>query len=494
MAILSLWLAEHQMNKVFEERLFDFGKSKPILPLKDAGQITRANATRVDWNAVCPISKKDEVYVIGNPPYLGSRNQDKDQKEDMKFVFYKDYKTLDYIAAWFFKGAKYIEGNNAKCAFVSTNSICQGLSVLMNWPKILNDQIEIDFAHQSFKWTNNAKGNAGVTVIILGLRNRSTKPKYLFNDSLRKEAKNINAYLLDANDYYIKELAKPSSALKPMMKGNAAIDDGNFLFNTEEEAISFKTKYPEQSYLVREFIGSNELINGNKRFCLWLKDAKTSDVISNPEIKQRVENVKLFREKSPKAQTRKYAEKPTLFMEDRQPESEYLMIPVVSSENRTYIPIGFLNKEVIANYSSFILPNATPLEFSVLTSRMHMVWVRNVGGKLEERLRYSAKLCYNTFPFPDISTKQKENLNLYVFAILDERAKHNKTMAQLYNPLTMPKGLLKAHQELDTAIEQCYRLQPFKNDTERLEYLFKQYEEMLQKDTLFAKVKKTKKK
>ncbi|OFV15360.1 DNA methyltransferase [Sphingobacterium sp. HMSC13C05] len=495
MAILSLWLAEHQMNKVFEERLFDYGKSKPILPLKEAGQIKQGNATRKDWNEVCPISKKDEVYIIGNPPYLGSRNQTKDQKDDLKIVFSKDYKTLDYIAAWFYKGAKYIEGYNAKCAFVSTNSICQGLSVLMNWPRILNDQIEIDFAHQSFKWINNAKGNAGVTVIILGLRNRSIKPKYLFNDNLRKEAKNINAYLLDANNYYIKELAKPSSILKPMMKGNAAIDDGNFLFNTEEEAVNFKTKYPEQSYLVREFIGSNELINGNKRFCLWLKEAKENDVISNPEIKQRVEKVKLFRAKSPKAQTRKYAEKPTLFMEDRQPESEYLMIPVVSSENRTYIPIGFLNKEVIANYSSFILPNATPLEFAVLTSRMHMVWVRNVGGKLEERLRYSAKLCYNTFPFPDITIKQKENLNLYVFAILDERAKHpSKTMAQLYNPTTMPKDLLQVHQELDTAIEQCYRLQPFKNDTERLEYLFKQYEEMLQKDTLFAKQKPSRKK
>jgi hypothetical protein len=433
--------------------------------------------------------------VIGNPPYLGSRNQNKEQKDDLKIVFSKDYKTLDYIAAWFYKGAKYIEGYNAKCAFVSTNSICQGLSVLMTWPRILSDQIEIDFAHQSFKWLNNAKGNAGVTVIILGLRNLSAKPKYLFNGNLRKEVKNINAYLLDANDYYIKELAKPNSKLKIMMKGNAAIDDGNFLFKTEEEAINFKEKYPEQSYLVREFIGSNELINGNKRYCLWLKDAKANDVSSNSEIKQRVEKVKLFREKSPKAQTMKYAERPTLFMEDRQPESEYLMIPVVSSENRTYIPIGFLNKEVIANYSSFILPDATPLEFAVITSRMHMVWVRNVGGKLEERLRYSAKLCYNTFPFPDITTKQKENLNLYVFAILDERAKHpSKTMAQLYNPTTMPKGLLQAHQELDTAIEKCYRLQPFKNDTERLEYLFKQYEEMLQKDTLFAKQKQARKK
>lgn len=495
MAILSLWLAEHQMNRVFEDTLFDFGKSKPILPLKEAGQITQGNATRVDWKVACPITEKDEVYIIGNPPYLGARNQIKEQKDDLKIVFGTEYRNLDYIAAWFYKGANYIKRNNAKCAFVSTNSICQGLSVSLTWQRILNEFIEIDFAYHSFKWINNAKGNAGVTVIILGLRNRSTKPKYIFIDNLRKEAKNINAYLLDASDIYISERSKPSIKLQPMMKGNAAIDDGNFLFNTEENAINFKIKHPKQAYLVREFIGSNELINGNKRFCLWLKDSEASDIISNPEIKQRVENVKLFREKSPKAQTRKYAEKPTLFMEDRQPESEYLMIPVVSSENRTYIPIGFLNKEIIANYSSFILPNATPIEFALLTSRMHMVWVRNVGGKLESRYRYSAKLCYNTFPFPDLTTKQKENLNLYVFAILDERAKHpSKTMAQLYNPLTMPKDLLQAHKELDTAIEQCYRLQPFKSDTERLEYLFKQYEEMIKKDTLFGKQKKTRKK
>ncbi|HXS58683.1 MAG TPA: DNA methyltransferase [Hanamia sp.] len=494
MAILSLWLAEHQMNKVFEEQLFDYGRSKPILPLKQAGKIIQRNAAREDWKSVCSLGKDDEVYIIGNPPYLGARNQDEEQKKDLEFVFRTDYKSLDYVSIWFYKGAKYIDGQNAQLAFVSTNSVCQGLSVALTWRRILNKNIEIGFAYQSFKWTNNAKGSAGVTVIIMSLRNKSTKPKYLFNGNLRKDAKNINGYLLNASDFYIDELAKPISKIQPMMKGNAAIDDGNFLFNTEEEANAFKAKYPKQANLVREFIGSDELINGFKRYCLWLKDAKINDIETNPDIKQRVEKVKTWRKKSPKAQTRRFAEKPTLFMEDRQPDSDYLMIPVVSSERRDYIPIGFLTKEIIANYSSYILPNATAYEFGVIHSKMHMVWVDAVGGKLKTDYRYSAKLCYNTFPFPEITIKQKENLNLYVFAILDERAKHpEKTMAQLYDPDKMPKGLKQAHEELDRAIEQCYRLQPFTSDTERLEYLFKMYEEMSKSGTLFKKQTKIKK-
>lgn len=493
MAILSLWLAEHQMNKVFEERLAGFGESKPILPLKEAGQIVQGNSCRRDWKEVCPIGMDEEVYIIGNPPYLGARNQDDEQKEDMKFVFHNDYKSLDYVSAWFYKGAKYIDGYNAKLAFVSTNSVSQGLLVSLIWQRVLNHNIEIAFAYQSFKWINNAKGNAGVTVVIIGLRNISTKPKYLFFDTLKKEVKNINAYLYDANNFYINEKSKPISNLQSMMKGNAAIDNSNFIFASTEEANIFKTKYPEQAYLVREFIGSEELIRGHKRFCLWLKDASPKDIDNNSEIKERVENVCKWRKQSPKQQTRNYADKPTLFMEDRQPDSDYLMIPVVSSEKRDYIPIGFLDKSIIANYSSFILPNANTIEFAILTSRMHMVWVRAVGGRLKTDYRYSAKLCYNTFPFPNISEKQKENLNLYVLSILDERAKHPaKTMAQLYDPDTMPAGLKKAHQELDEAIERCYRLQPFTSDTGRLEYLFKLYEEMSTRDTLFAKSAKRK--
>ena len=492
MAILSLWLAEHQMNRIFEEMLFDYGKSKPILPLKEAGQIQQGNATRRKWNEVCPITEKDEVYVIGNPPYLGSRNQDKAQKDDMKLVFSKDYKSLDYIAAWFYKGANYIKENNAKCAFVSTNSVCQGDQVALTWSRILSDKIEIDFAYQSFKWINNAKGNAGVTVIILGLRNVSNQPKYLFVNNFRTKVKNINPYLVDASDLVVSKKEKSISKFPEMNFGNMPADNGNFLF-TEEEKNDFIKKEPKAEKWIKPILSAHEFLNGKKRFCLWLEGVDKDEYDKLPLVKDRVDKNEIVRLNSSRPQLAKI---PHLFAQITQPEGkDFILIPRHSSENRDYIPIGYFNSSYKASDSNLIIATNEPWLFGVVTSRMHMVWVRNVGGKLKTDYRYSAKLCYNTFPFPDITTKQKENLNLYVFAILDERAKHpSKTMAQLYHPDTMPKGLLKAHQELDTAIEQCYRLQPFKNDTERLEYLFKQYEEMVKKDTLFDKQKKTIKK
>ncbi|HTO14441.1 MAG TPA: DNA methyltransferase [Edaphocola sp.] len=493
MAILSLWLAEHQMNKVFEERLFDYGKSKPILPLKEAGQIKQGNATRVDWNIVCPISSTDEVYVIGNPPYLGARLQDAEQKKDMDFVFakFKKYRDLDYINCWIYKGAEYISGLNAKCAFVTTNSICQGQQVPLIWPHIISKGIEIDFAHQSFKWTNNAKGNAGVTVIIVGLRNISNEPKYLFTDNFRKLAKNINPYLLDGSNTVVSARSKPLSNFPEMKFGNMPNDGGGLIF-TEEEYDQLIERFPKAKTYMRLLLGSAEFIRGSKRYCLWIEHNQLNEAIQIPEIAKRIQKTELHRLNSKDTGTNRLGERSHQFRDRNTAKESQLIIPSVSSESRQYIPCGYLNNTTIVSNSAQVIYDAEPYMFAIINSRMHMVWVRNIGGKLKTDYRYSKDICYNTFPFPDITTKQKENLNLYVFAILDERAKHpSKTMAQLYNPSTMPKGLLQAHQELDTAIEQCYRLQPFKNDTERLEYLFKQYEEMLQKDTLFAKQKKS---
>ena len=235
MAILSLWLAEHQMNLYFDEKLEGFGKSEPILPLKQAGNIVAGNAARKNWEEVCPKNEGDEIYIIGNPPYLGSRNQDAEQKADMEFVFRKDYKNLDYVFIWFYKGAKFIRNCNAQLAFVSTNSVCQGLLVALTWPRILNDNIEISFAHQSFKWTNNAIGNAGVTVIIVGLRNKSTKPKYLYNNNIRREAKNVNAYLLDSADIIIVPRNKSISGFPSLPKGNMPYDGGNLILTDFEK-------------------------------------------------------------------------------------------------------------------------------------------------------------------------------------------------------------------------------------------------------------------
>lgn len=491
MAILSLWLAEHQMNKVFEEMLFDYGRSKPILPLKQAGKITQGNSARLDWKTVCPIAKEEEVYIIGNPPYLGSRNQVEEQKDDMKFVFRNDYKSLDYVSIWFYKGAKYIENQNAQLAFVSTNSICQGEQVAITWSRILNELIEIGFAYQSFKWNNNAKGNAGVTVIVVSLRNQTNKPKYIYTTNTRKEAKNINVYLLDASNAYVVGKTLPLSKLPIMTYGNMPLEGGFLRFEGNEKEKILSVKGIEK--FVKKVIGGDEFLKGNERYAFWIEDKDLKEALKFKEIKDRIEKVKHFRINGGEVAVT-LAEKSHQFRYRHIPKKQQIIVPCTSSEERDYIPIGVFDNSYISLNSVQTIYDSEPWLFGVIHSKMHMVWVNAVGGKLETRYRYSAKLCYNTFPFPDITLKQKENLNLYVFAILDERAKHpEKTMAQLYDPDKMPKGLKQAHEELDRAIEQCYRLQPFTSDTERLEYLFKMYEEMCKSGTLFEKQKKPKK-
>ena len=454
MAILSLWLAEHQMNKVFEEMLYDYGKSKPILPLKQAGKIVQANAARVDWTAVCPIDTADEVYVIGNPPYLGARVQDEEQKKDMAIVFngISGYNNMDYISCWFFKGKNYIDGYNAKVAFVSTNSITQGEQVALLWPHIISEKIEIGFAYQSFKWTNNAKGNAGVTVIILSLRNTSSESKYIFSGNTRKEAKNINPYLLDAPNAIIVGRSKPLSAFPEMNFGSMPNDNGNLILD-ETEKQNLVSQFPEIKLFIKKMMGAEDFIKGITRYCLWIDDLETKEAKTIKPIAERIEKVKILRENSTRAATRKLATIPFRFGEVRHQETDSIIIPRHSSESREYIPIGFLNSETIIGDSALAIYDAQPWLFGVIHSKMHMVWVNAVGGKLKTDYRYSAKLCYNTFPFPGISLKQKENLNLYVFAIMDERARHpEKTMAQLYDPDKMPKGLRQAHEELDRAV------------------------------------------
>lgn len=496
MAILSLWLAEHQMNRIFEEMLFDYGKSKNILPLKEAGQITHANATRENWNNACPINKEDEVYIIGNPPYLGYGKQDENQKEDMSIVFsrIKNYKKLDYIACWFYKATNYIQDTKAKYAFVTTNSITQGEQIALLWPLILSKEQEIDFAHQSFKWTNNAKGNAGVSVVIIGIRNNEITDKFLYNQNLKQSVKNISPYLTDTKNIIVTKRTKPISSLPIMMKGSQPTDGGNLLLSQKEkdDLIGVCSSVKQ---IIKPFIGTKEFIDNVKKYCLWFDDAEVESMSNCEEIKKRLDGVTVMRLNSTKSATNKLASSPHRFGEIRYFNKEVIIVPIITSVRRNYIPCGILDENNVVSNTAQAVYDFEPYVFGLISSRMMVVWVKAVGGKFKTDYIFSSSICYNTFPFPEISNKQKENLNLYVFAILDERAKHpSKTMAQLYNPDTMPKGLLQAHQELDTAIEQCYRLQPFKNDTERLDYLFKQYEEMAKKDTLFAKQKKTRKK
>src|SRR5690554_1142399 len=379
MAILSLWLAEHQMNQVFENELMDYGKSKPILPLKEAGNITYGNAARVDWETVCPknntsTGSADEIYIIGNPPYLGARIQDAEQKKDISLNFpkLKGANNLDYIFIWFYKGAKYIEGINAKIGLVSTNSVCQGEQVSLLWPEILNDKIEIDFAYQSFKWTNNAKSNAGVTVIIVGLRNTSNKPKWLFTESIAKEVKNINAYLLDSDNIYITPKTKSISNLPEMNFGNMPNDGGGLILN-QEEFDEIKSTVPNSKTFLKKFIGAEEFLKGKNRYCLWFKSDNYKEFEKYPIIKSRFDKVFSHRNESKREATNKLKEVYFSFGEVRFKETDSIIVPRHSTENRDYIPLGFFNSDTIIADSALAIYDAQPWLFGVLHSKMHMV-------------------------------------------------------------------------------------------------------------------------
>ncbi len=485
-AMLSLWLAEHQMNKYFEEEL-EMGKSLPILPLKSSGRIFQGNATRLKWENICPKEVEDEIYLLGNPPYYGTRNQQKEHKEDMYFVFkgIKNYKSLDYISCWFYKATHYIDLINAKYAFVTTNSICQGDQLNILWNKVLKNK-EIFFTYEPFKWTNNAKGNAGVTVVIIGIRNLNKDNKFILNSHSRTIVKNINPYLVEGPDILIGRQSKPLNGLTTMIKGSIPADGGHLILSEEE--YNNLIKIPKLDSIIKKFVGAQELIRGLKRWCLIIREDDLELINNIPEIQSRLEGVRKMRLNSTKEATVKLAETPHKFAEDRYMNKPAIVIPCVTSEQRDYIPIDFLENGPVIYASAQAIYDPELWVFGVVNSRMHMTWVKAVAGRLDNRIRYSSTLCYNTFPFPKISEKEKERINLHVFSVLEERENHpEKTMAQLYDPDKMPAGLRKAHKELDEAVERCYRLKPFENDTERLEYLFKEYEKMINKNTLLEK-------
>ncbi|RLC21172.1 MAG: class I SAM-dependent DNA methyltransferase [Deltaproteobacteria bacterium] len=479
-AKLSLWLAEHQMNLAFKEV---FGKTRPTLPLQDGGNIVCGNATRLDWEEVCPKDEGYEIYILGNPPYLGARNQSEEQKADMSYVFddHKDYKDSDYVCCWFLKGVEYIHGVNSAFAFVSTNSISQGEQAAYLWPRVLV-RVEIGFAYQSFKWTNNAKGNAGVTCVIVGIRNISNKPKFIFSENASDIVKNISPYLHDGRNTVVHRTKQPRSQMPKMVMGNMARDGGNLILSGEEAA-SMKKDFPESLSLIRKLYGANEFLNSGPRWCLWISDDNLKLAKNIRPITERINNVYKFRIKSKAKTTRQYSSIPHKFAQRSHKPGSSIIVPRVSSERREYIPFGFLDDESIISDSAQTVHCAEPYIFAVISSRMHMTWVRTVAGRLKTDYRYSSALCYNTFPFPDISEAQKNILEDHVFKVLDEREKHpEKTMAQLYDPDNMPDGLRQAHHEMDMAVEQYYRKRPFENDEERLEYLFNLYEEMIEEE------------
>jgi len=494
-AILSLWLAEHQMNQEFFK---EFGRTKPALPLKETGNIVHGNATRIDWEQVCPKDENNEIYVMGNPPYVGFKMQSPEQKKDMDLIFdgIEDYKSLDYISCWFYKACLFMN-DNVRVAFVTTNSICQGSQVPMLWPHLFPFDIEIFFAYTSFQWSNNAKNNAGVSVSIIGLRKNSPKPKYLFVENLKKMASNINAYLIDYPNIIISKRKTVLSNLPKISDGSGALDGGNLVLSDIEKNEITKN-YPDSTKYIRQLMGSEELINNIIRWCLWIEDEDLQNARTIQPIRERIDAVKKVRLNGG-TRGKTCLNTPHRFAWINQPKNAQIIIPTVSSERREYIPISYIDKEIVVINSASIIHDPAPYVFGIITSKIHNVWVKTIAGKLENRIRYTSAVCYNTFPFPSISQSQIQEIERNVYQIIEEREKHSeKTLAQLYDPDKMPVDLREAHHQNDLAVERCYRSKPFESDEERLEYLFKLYEQMIaeerEKGTLFEAETKTKKK
>jgi len=499
-AILSLWLAQHQMNMKFKEVL---GQGNPTLPLKESGHIVHGNATRLNWEQICPKKDGDEIYILGNPPYLGGKSQSAEQKKDIESTFHgnKNFKELDYIGCWFFLASKYLHPTS-KFAFVTTSSICEGSQVEQIWPLIVDMNNEIFFAYSPFNWTNNAKSKAGVTCSIIGVRKRSSQKKYFYNKSIKKQVDRINGYLTTGSEIYVTKRLTSLSQLPPMITGNSPYE-GGFLLLDRSEKDALLTGYPQATTLLKRIVGSSELLNDLERWCLWIDDKKLSIANNIPPIKERIEKVKEFRVNGGEV-ARGLVHKPHQFRYTHSCRNSQVVVPRVSSSRRQYIPISFLDSSVIISDSAQAIYDPELYVFSIISSKMHMLWVRLTSGKLRGDIRYLSALSYNTFPFPSISALQKQELEKHVYRILGERELYpEKTLAQLYDPEKMSDGLQEAHRQNDLSIDRCFRSKPFENDEERLEYLFKLYEEMVAAEqangTLFAsrgsrgKKKKTKK-
>jgi type I restriction-modification system DNA methylase subunit len=510
-AILSLYLAKHQMNIDFEQQ---FGKEIKLIPLKDNANIVHGDSTLLDWNDVCPnVPHKneikttseqsaliefesdqpeldlhdehwDEIYLIGNPPYLGSSLQDKDQKAAMARVFkdFKNYKNLDFIAPWFKLGADYIDGTQAKLAFVSTNSICQGEQVALLWPYIFDQNVEIGFAHSSFKWTNGARNVAGVTVVIIGLRSPSKAPKYLYDQGIRSEVESINAYLSEGENIIVVKRSKPLSDIPRMGYGCKPVDGGNLIFDTEtmQRAVA---QNPGLEKYMRKFVSGQDYLNQKIRWCLWISDVDFEDAYRYDFVKERVDAVRDFRLGSKDKGAQDMAKKSYQFREFVMPPENSILVPSTSSERREYIPIDYLPRDVVANNASFVVSSAPLHVFAFISSRMHMVWQRAVGGALETRLRYSSALVYNTFPVRPLLDHEQKELATKARNVIFARENHSeKTLAELYDPDKMPEDLREAHEKLDLAVDRLYRSKPYNSDEERLADLFALYEQMIERE------------
>lgn len=477
-AKVGMWLIDHQMNTIVAEY---FGIYYARLPLKQSAKIINGNALTINWDSL--VSKNDLSYILGNPPFVGARYMNKDQKNELLNVLgsINGAGNLDYVAAWFKKAAEFMNGSESLAAFVSTNSITQGEQVKLLWNVLFERyKIQINFAYQTFKWSNEAKGNAAVHCVIIGFSNHVIDRKKIIYDenSTKTYAKIINPYLIDAPTVFISRRSLPLCDVPHMVFGSMA-NDGGFLILNKEEKNGILKHEPIAAKYIHTFMMGNEFINKIERYCIWLVGATPSELKKMPLVMERVYNVQKIRSQSKRIATKALSNTPSLFGEIRQPNSTYIAIPKVSSERRRYIPIGFLEPEVIAGDKLFLIPNANLYHFGILTSLAHMAWIRTVAGRLKSDYSYSNTIVYNNFPWPEPTDQQKQNIEKTAKEVLDARALYPDTsLADLYNSLTMPIELLKAHNKLDKAVMVAYSSKRFKNEAEIVEYLINRYQEL----------------
>ncbi|MBK6945588.1 MAG: class I SAM-dependent DNA methyltransferase [Flavobacteriales bacterium] len=483
-AQVAMWLIDHQMNQRVSAA---FGEYMVRIPLRASATIACANALQLDWQSLLPEGERYD-YILGNPPFIGSKLMTPEMRTDLLAIFpgVKGAGTLDYVSGWYGLAAHYVQayGNKTtRAAFVSTNSITQGEQVGALWGPLLAKGIKIHFAHRTFRWNNEARGVAAVHCVIVGFADFDVSKKRLFNYADERSepeeviVNNLNPYLVDGPDVVIRSRSKPLCVVPEIGIGNKPIDGGNYLFTDEEKAEFIKLEPGSEKYFKR-WLGSDEFINGWQRWCLWLGDAAPGELRQFPEVLKRIDAVRRVRLASVSAPTRKIADTPTRFHVENMPRKEYLIIPEVSSERRTFIPIGFETPNTLASNLVKILPDASLYHFGMLSCTMHNAWMRNVCGRMKSDYRYSKDIVYNNYPWPEQPTAaQKATVEKAAQGVLDARAQFPKaSLADLYDPLTMPPALLKAHHALDKAVDKCYRPQPFTTDAKRVEFLFELYE------------------
>jgi hypothetical protein len=481
-AEVAMWLMDHQMNVILSK---EFGQYYARLPLKQSANILHGNALQTNWETIIPKTKLN--YILGNPPFSGKQYQTKEQKDEMKQIFkgVKGTGVLDFVTAWYLQAAKYIQNTKIKVAFVSTNSISQGEQVGILWEELFNKyRIKIHFAHRTFQWNNMAKGKAAVHVVIIGFAAYDVGKKLLYEyESIKgepHEAKvaNINPYLVQGKDVYVLKRRKPLCKVGEMSYGSMP-NDGGHLILSDEEYRKLIEECPSAKIYIRRFVMGYELINNVARWCLWLHRVPPEKIKKIPCLLKRIEAVRNKRLSSTRKATRQLASTPYLFGEIRQPKVNYIALPAVSSETRKYVPIEILNPEIIAGNKVFTIPDSNLYYFGMLTANMHMTWMRHISGKLKSDYNYSNLLVYNNFPWPKNPTEaQKQKIEKLAQDVLDTRKKYpQSSLADLYDPLTMPPDLVRAHKELDKAVDKAYRPEPFETEQDRIEYLFNLYEE-----------------